>query len=150
MILMEAIKALSEGKKIRRKTWQPQEYIRLNKDGQLIDELGGPVEIFFDSDDIKEDNWKFANKPILTYNEKEYLENLIRPFRKRFERTLISKETFNDNFVLTLYFRHNDKENPEYSVITFPSFSKQDRLYTGMEEEKLYSRDELGLFGNDD
>lgn len=148
MVLMEAFKALSEGKKIRRNTWDEAEYIRLNKDGQLIDELGGPVEIFFDSDDIKEDNWKLANKPILNYNEKEYLENLIRPFRKRYERTLISKEAFNDNFVLTIYFRHNDKENPEYSVITLPSFTKQDRLYTGMEEEELYSREELGLFAN--
>ena len=148
MVLMEALKALSEGKKIRRNTWDEAEYIRLNKDGQVIDELGGPVEIFFDSDDIKEDNWRLANKPILNYNEKDYLENLIRPFRKRFERTLISKEAFNDNFVLTIYFRHNDKENPEYSVITLPSFTKQDRLYTGMEENEIYSREELGLFAN--
>lgn len=148
MVLMEALKALSEGKKIRRNTWNEAKYIRLNKDGQLIDELGGPVEIFFDSDDIKENNWRVANKPILNYNEKDYLENLIRPFRKRYERTLISKEAFNDNFVLTIYFRHNDKENPEYSVITLPSFTKQDRLYTGMEEEELYSREELGLFAN--
>lgn len=148
MVLMEALKALSEGKKIRRNTWDEAEYIRLNKDGQLIDELGGPVEIFFDSDDIKEDNWKLANKPILNYSEKDYLENLIRPFRKRFERILVAKETFNDNFVLTIYLRHNDKENHEYSVITLPSFTKEDRLYTGMKEEKLYSREELGLFGD--
>lgn len=148
MVLMEAMKALSEGKKIRRNTWDEQEYIRLNQDGQLIDELGDSVEIFFDSDDMKKDNWKLANKPILNYSEKDYLENLIRPFRKRFERTLISKEAFNDNFVLTIYFRHNDKENPEYSVITLPAFTKEDRLYTGMKEEKLYSREELGLFGD--
>ena len=147
MVLMEALKALSEGKKIRRNTWDEQEYIRLNQDRQLIDELGDPVEIFFDSDDMKADNWKLANKPILNYSEKDYLENLIRPFRKRFERTLISKEAFNDNFVLTIYFYHDDKNNP--TVITFPSFSKEDRLYTGMKEEKLYTREELGLFGDD-
>lgn len=149
MVLMEALKALSEGKKIRRNTWDEQEYIRLNNDGQLIDELGSPVEIFFDSDDMKEDNWKLANKPILNYNEKDYLENLIRPFRKRFERILVAKETFNDNFVLTIYLRHDDKENPEYFVINFPSFTKEDRLYVGMKEDKLYSREELGLFGDD-
>ena len=149
MVLMEAMKALSEGKKIRRNTWDEQEYIRLNKDGQLIDELGEPVEIFFDSDDMKEDNWKLANKPTLNYSEKDYLENLIRPFRKRFERILIAKETFNDNFVLTIYFYHDDKENPEYYVITFPSFPKEDRLYTGMKEDKLYSMEELRLFGDD-
>ena len=148
MVLMEALKALSEGKKIRRNTWDEQEYIRLNNNGQLIDELGDPVEIFFDSDDMKADNWKFANKPILNYNEKDYLENLIRPFRKRFECISVAKETFNDNFVLTIYLRHDDKENPEYSVINFPSFTKEDRLYTGMKEDKLYSREELGLFGD--
>ena len=149
MVLMEAMKALSEGKKIRRNSWEEQEYIRLNNDGQLIDELGGPVEIFFDSDDMKADNWKLANKPILNYSEKDYLENLIRPFRKRFERILVAKETFNDNFVLTIYFYHDDKKNPECSVITFPSFTKEDRLYTGMKEAKLYSREELRLFGDD-
>ena len=149
MVLMEAMKALSEGKKIRRNSWDEQEYIRLNKDGQLIDELGDPVEIFFDSDDMKADNWKLANKPILNYNEKGYLENLIRPFRKRFERISVAKETFNNNFVLTIYLRHDDKENPECSVITFPSFTKEDRLYTGMKEDKLYSREELRLFGDD-
>lgn len=149
MVLMEALKALSEGKKIRRNTWDEQEYIRLNNDGQLIDELGSPVEIFFDSDDMKEDNWKLANKPILNYNEKDYLENLIRPFRKRFECILVAKETFNDNFVLTIYLRHDDKENPEYFVINFPSFTKEDRLYVGMKEDKLYSREELRLFGDD-
>ena len=148
MVLMEAMNALSEGKKIRRNSWDEQEYIRLNEDGQLIDELGDPVEIFFDSDDMKEDNWKPANKPILNYSEKDYLENLIRPFRKRFERILVAKEAFNDNFVLTIYFRHNDKENPEYSVITLPSFTKEDRLYTGMKEDKLYSMEELRLFGD--
>ena len=149
MVLMEALKALSEGKKIRRNTWDEQEYIRLDNDGQLIDELGDPVEIFFDSDDMKADNWKFANKPILNYSEKDYLENVIRPFRKRFERILVAKETFNDNFVLTIYLRHDDKENPEYSVINFPSFTKEDRLYVGMKEDKLYSSEELGLFGDD-
>lgn len=149
MVLMEALKALSEGKKIRRNTWDEQEYIRLNDDGQLIDELGGPVEIFFDSDDMKKDNWKLANKPILNYNEKDYLENVIRPFRKRFERILVAKETFNDNFFLTIYLRHDDKENPEYSVINFPSFTKEARLYTGMKENRLYSREELRLFGDD-
>ena len=149
MVLMEALKALSEGKKIRRNTWEEQEYIRLNKDGKLIDELGSPVEIFFDSNEINEDSWKLANKPILNYNEKDYLENLIRPFRKRFERILVAKETFNDNFVLTIYLRHDDKENPEYSVINFPSFTKEDRLYTGMEDDKLYTREELRLFRDD-
>ena len=135
MVLMEAIKALSEGKKIRRNTWDEQEYIRLNQDRQLIDELGNPV-----------DNWKLANKPLLNYSEKDYLENLIRPFRKRFERILVAKETFNDNFVLTIYFYHDDKNNP--TVIILPSFTKEDRLYTGMKEDKLYSMEELRLFGD--
>lgn len=146
MLLMEALKALSEGKKIRRNTWDEQEYICLNKDGQLIDELGGPVEIFFDSDDMKKDNWELANQPILTYNEKDYLENLIRPFRKQFDRIMVAKEIFNDNFVLTIYYHRDDK--PGYSVIILPSFTKEDRLYVGMKEDRHYSRDELGLFGD--
>lgn len=146
MTLIEAIKALGEGKKIRRTPWEWEiysQYIQLNKDGQLVNEMGDPVSLTFDSADFKTDSWEIVHKPILNDNEKAFLENIVRPFRKRFERITIIKETINDNFVLTVHFYNKDEEYYTY----LPYFSKKDdRLYTGMEADKIYFPAELGLF----
>ena len=146
MTLTEAIKALNEGKPIRRIPWEWEiysQYIQLNKDGQLVNEKGDPVSLVFDSADFKTDNWEIVHKPILNDNEKAFLENIVRPFRKRFERITIIKETLKDNFVLTVHFYNKDEEYYTY----LPHFSKKDNShFTGMEADKIYSPAELGLF----
>lgn len=145
MTLAEAIRALNEGKPIRRIPWEWEiysQYIRLNKDGQLVNEKGDPVLLFFDSADFKTDNWEIVHKPVLNDDEKTLLENIVRPFRKRFEHITIVKETLKDNFVLTVHFYNKDEEYYTY----LPHFSKKDDLYAGMEADKIYSTAELGLF----
>ena len=145
MTLVEAIKALGEGKPIRRIPWEWEiysQYIQLNKDGQLVNEKGNPVSLVFYSMDFKTDNWEIVHKPILNDDEKTFLENIVLPFRKRFERITIIKETLKDNFVLTIHFYNKDEEYYTY----LPHFSKKDDQYTGMEDDKIYSPAELGLF----
>ena len=145
MTLVEAIKALGEGKPIRRIPWEWEiysQYIQLNKDGQLVNEKGNPVSLVFYSMDFKTDNWEIVHKPILNDDEKTFLENIVLPFRKRFERITIIKETLKDNFVLTIHFYNKDEEYYTY----LPHFSKRDDQYTGMEADKIYSTAELGLF----
>lgn len=145
MTLVEAIKALGEGKPIRRIPWEWEiysQYIQLNKDGQLVNEKGNPVSLVFYSMDFKTDNWEIVHKPILNDDEKTFLENIVLPFRKRFERITIIKETLKDNFVLTIHFYNKDEEYYTY----LPHFSKRDDQYTGMEADKIYSPAELGLF----
>lgn len=73
MTLAEAIRALSEGKRIRRIPWEWEiysQYIQLNKDGQLVNEKGDPVLLFFDSADFKTDNWEIVHEPVLKDDEK--------------------------------------------------------------------------------
>lgn len=145
MNLAEAIRALSEGKPIRRIPWEwgnYSQYIQLNKDGQLADDMGNPISFCFDSADFKTDNWEIVHKPVLNDDEKTLLENIVRPFRKRFERITIIKETLKDNFVLTIHFYNKDEEYYTY----LPHFSKKDDQYTGMEPDKIYYPAELGLF----
>lgn len=149
MTLVEAIKALGEGKPIRRIPWEWEiysQYIQLNKDGQLVNEKGNPVSLVFYSMDFKTDNWEIVHKPILNDDEKTFLENIVLPFRKRFERITIIKETLKDNFVLTIHFYNKDEEYYTY----LPHFSKRDDQYTGMEADKIYSTAELGLFVRED
>ena len=149
MTLVEASKALGEGKPIRRIPWEWEiysQYIQLNKDGQLVNEKGNPVSLVFYSMDFKTDNWEIVHKPILNDDEKTFLENIVLPFRKRFERITIIKETLKDNFVLTIHFYNKDEEYYTY----LPHFSKRDDQYTGMEADKIYSTAELGLFVRED
>ena len=84
-----------------------------------------------------------APKEILDKEEKEYLEAVIRPFRDRV--VSIEKRWFIDNeekefikiwLVGTIDFN-------EYAQL--PSFEK-DTMYKGMELNKEYTLDELGLF----
>ena len=80
-------------------------------------------------------------KPVLTDAEKEYLGNIIKPFRDRI--ICIKKyEDPQDEYIgihLKYYANETDSE-----TIVFPSFGKR-TMYKGMEVEKEYTLDELGL-----
>ena len=82
-----------------------------------------------------------APKEILDKEEKEYLEAVIRPFRDRIK--CIKKITtrnvapYTEEEFIAIFL---DKE-----AITLPFF-KKDTRYKGMELEKEYTLDELGLF----
>ena len=80
-------------------------------------------------------------KPVLTDAEKEYLGNIIKPFR---DRTICIKkyEDPQDEYLgihLKYYANETDSE-----TIVFPSFGKR-TMYKGMEVEKEYTLEELGL-----
>lgn len=73
---------------------------------------------------------------ILTEKEKAYLSAVIKPFRKEVER------------VYKICLKMDEREYLEISlkngVISFPFFTKG-TMYTGMECEKDYNLEELGL-----
>lgn len=80
-------------------------------------------------------------KPILDDAEKEYLGNIIKPFRDR----VISIRKIEDpgEECLLIYVEHfRDKSNGE--TFTLPSFEKK-TMYKGMELGKRYTLEELGL-----
>ena len=80
-------------------------------------------------------------KSILDDVEKEYLGNIIKPFRDRI--ICIKKyEDPQDEYIgihLKYYANETDSE-----TIVFPSFGKR-TMYKGMEVEKEYTLEELGL-----
>lgn len=79
-------------------------------------------------------------KPILDDIEKEYLGNIIKPFRNKVKWIRkISSPTENFEYIRISYQDHN------YSnVLNFPDF-KVDTKYRGMKLDKLYTLKELGL-----
>lgn len=77
-------------------------------------------------------------REILTRKEREYLRAVIRPFRKQINSLVkYGYDCFDQQYIIIKY----DKEK---YVIRLPDFEK-DTMYKGMELDKEYSLEELGL-----
>lgn len=89
-------------------------------------------------------------KPILDEKEKEYLGNIIKPFRNRIlyiakSETVKTYDNPNPKIYECIYIMYKDstkKRNPYY--MGFPHFEKG-TMYKGMELDKEYTLEELGL-----
>lgn len=73
--------------------------------------------------------------PILDDVEKDYLSAVIKPFRKRIKYIAIWRDGSEQ-------FLHIELYNDEY--VNFPNF-KENTMYKGMELNRWYSLDDLGL-----
>lgn len=78
----------------------------------------------------------YENKEILDDIEKEYLRNIIKPFRDKV--VFISKVTCEDEECISIIMR------PEYDSFSLPYF-KKGTMYKGMNKRRDYSLKELGL-----
>lgn len=89
--------------------------------------------------------WLFSEykEPILDDKEKEYLNAVIKPFRNKVEITIQKSQetTFKDMEYISIYScREND-----YGRYTDLPFFEKGTMYKGMELNKEYTLEELGL-----
>lgn len=78
-------------------------------------------------------------KPILDEAEKRYLSNVIKPFRSEVKYIVKRNENKSEYFEdIRVVFEGR------YSTLYFPYF-KKGTMYKGMETDKEYSLDDLGL-----
>ena len=80
-------------------------------------------------------------KAILTDKEKDYLSAVIKPFRDRI--ISIRKYRFNQDEYIGMYIKYY-AETDENEMITLPVF-KEGTMYNGLETNREYTLDELGL-----
>lgn len=146
MNLIEALTALKEGKKIKRKTWKFTAYVYLDKDGVIKDDNSEECDIIFKLSGFDKDDWEIVENPILDEQEKKYLENFLRPFTKRYDRIEVVKNGIDSNrfFIGIDFYAFNDGELSDYTNL--PYFEKTEHMYEGMKENKNYTLEELGLF----
>lgn len=78
-------------------------------------------------------------KPILNKQEKQYLENVVKPFKNRVKYIAKHKELFNGDLEYIMISVRDD-----YSIF-LPKF-KSGSMYNGMEANKTYTLKELRLF----
>lgn len=81
-------------------------------------------------------------KPILDEKEKEYLSNIIKPFRNRVIYIANYYEESIDNNFIEIEVKQNYCNENQY--VSLPYF-KKGTMYKGMEEYKKYTLEELGL-----
>ena len=84
---------------------------------------------------IEVENGYIVEKEILDDKEKEYLSNVIKPFRDKVE--YIVKRIFENEEYIKIVIKND-------SALFFPNFKKGTK-YKGMEEDKRYTLEELGL-----
>ena len=82
-----------------------------------------------------------AKEPVLDDLEKKYLSEVIKPFRKRI--VTVYKHRLNNDFEYIAIRVKSLKEDEEENMC-FPAF-KIGTMYKGMELDKKYSLEELGL-----
>lgn len=145
MTFEEALKALREGKKIRRKDWCEGFFITLTSNKCLV--VNGRTSGLF-IDDFSEDWWEEVKEDILDKEEKEYLSAVIKPFRDRI--THIRKMEIDDHkqYICIKLKKYNyndyDIEISRYEHIALPNFEKN-TMYKNMKADKEYTLKELGL-----
>ena len=85
---------------------------------------------------LKEENKKEKNKPILDETEKEYLSAVIKPFKNRIGYIVKRKYDIEESYIVI----HINNGSSFY----FPNF-KKGTMYEGMKVDKEYTLKELGL-----
>lgn len=144
MTIVEALKALREGKKVRNKIWEEHEYIML-KNGFIKYGNGVTHRIdIYGEYDICDDTWEEYKEDILDEEEKKYLRAVIKPFRDRV--VYISKLEAGDcnQFISIKVKRYDYEEEKSHEYIYMPYF-KKDTMYKNMEVRKEYTLEDLGL-----
>lgn len=84
---------------------------------------------------------------VLTHEEKQYLENVIRPFKDRVKFIRKDYTTgVNASICVDVYLYSNIEYTDTFSL----PFFDVTKMYTGMEKNKCYTLEELGLFADEE
>lgn len=143
MNLIEALKALEQGKKVKKKGengyWLYKEGTFIKHDtifGRICD-LPEGIELKNFDDIYNEDLWEEVKKPVLDYDERAYLLNLIAPFKKHIKHIMKKLSECDGKY-------SHIRIVLEYEQIDLPIF-KTKNMYKGMEVDKAYTLGELNL-----
>lgn len=147
MTYQELRKALKEGKAVSKAgsmcyiKAENREFVARFKNG---DANSIQTVLCFSANEILDDNIKYEiyEKPILDKAEKKYLADVIRPFRKDYKITISKKSVIDAKEYLCISVKKIPSVFSEF--ILLPCF-KKGSMYKGMERDKEYTLEELGL-----
>lgn len=144
MKLAEAMELLGKGKRIRKMSWPKNQFI-------YEDEYPYGGHLFKDNDgeyydltickaaEFSADEWEVYN-PNLDEVEKQYLSNIIKPFRDKV--VSIRKTDYLKFWIISIKVKVSHKQ---HFFIFLPPFNRKANMYKGMQPEKPYTLEDLGL-----
>ncbi len=138
MTTKELFENLLAGKKMKLKEWCIENhYIFLDSNGRLIENGYGANPFPKLSLEVCEETWQEYKEEILDKEEKAYLSAVIKPFRNRIKYISKTDKYTHDEENIFITIENSDS-------IWFPYF-KKGTMYKGMELNKKYTLEELGL-----
>ena len=141
MNFFEAMQELEKGKKVRNTTWKDAIY--LYKDNEDICFSDAGVVKNLDITDLNYGTWELYKEPILTKEEKEYLSNVIKPFKNRVG--YIIKYTnlcaLNEEYIQICVKSYDNELDEDINLPLFVEGS----MYKNMKKVHRYSLKELDL-----
>ena len=141
MTIVEAVKALTEGKKIRRNSWSKGDYVTL-KDNKVVTIGDKPSGLYIE--DFSADWWEEYKEDILDEEEKKYLSAVIKPFRDRITYIKKVDRCWGCNKNYEYISGRLANTNDVVDIFSLPYFPKGS-MYKEMETGKEYTLEELGL-----
>lgn len=144
MNLIKAIEAMESGKKITKASWSDGKYVEYYKDDDcFFDNTGKNYYFQVDSiGDLEDDDYEIWGDSILNEKEKEYLSNIIKPFKDYYEIIIVKEYiTKLDNSFIRITLTNNEGSD----TIKLPKFTPEDHIYDGMKYSIIYHPEELGL-----
>lgn len=97
MTFEDALKLMKKGKKIRRNAWGLNVYIQIDMSEKKFIQgtfYRSTPNISLSVTDILDDDWEIVKEPVLDKQEKKYLENLLRPYTKKYEKITIKRVVY--------------------------------------------------------
>lgn len=92
MNFFEAMQELEKGNKVRKADWKDAIY--LYKENNEIRFNSTSIANFLNTRDLNYGTWELYKEPILNEEEKEYISNVIKPFKNRVSYIVKYKNLF--------------------------------------------------------
>ena len=136
----EILEPLKNGKKVRRKCWAKDCFIEFDEN-KVLSYVGTiyTVSYVLSLEDLTATNWEMYHKFILDIGEREYLTNIIRPFKQKVLWVCKQKSGSRPSHCFLVIGLKN-----AISDIWLPPF-KANSMYKNMKLDKHYTLEELGL-----
>lgn len=137
MTFLEALGEAKKGKKIRHNLWSPEMYLVI-ENGNI--KMCNTQITYLTKGYYTSNYWEIYKEKILTDEEKEFLSNVIKPFKNRV-CYIIKHKAYNEEYIQIRVKSYNAKL---YEHISLPIFVKGS-MYKNMKEHYKYTVEELDL-----
>ena len=137
MNFFDAMKELEKGNKVRNVGWKAAIYLYKKNEKICFSEacLSKTLSIY----DLNYGTWELYKEPILNKTEKEYLLNIIKPFKNKIYYIVKYKsiDSYNEEYIQICVESYN-------RYINLPTFVRGS-MYNNMKLAHVYLLKELGL-----